>query len=332
MASDDERIKSRQRVICPTDGSLYVDIPVIDRITFKAMAEQAQEYRWSIRNSLDNEIRTVHTHRVTNLSDSTQYIDVERIEKIQGKIAANQQQDYIWNFKNFDPPPQPPELIDTEPKHFGVHYVRYYKDNNTSNAQWIDVELIDQCKIKSMAEQAQEYIFYLKHPEPGDPIPFSETEPFDPYMPTVGFCDPDLPLVAEGQAPWRFDPFQNPVNVQWESEATTDVGWAFYIVASTPALPPTWRWRQDLEWGGIQYPPYTFGLPPFFDVLHGELIATWDQYYSTVDVNHPDYPKIWDEYFPELIPVRNTWVADQLNVGRPFYIIRMLPPWEPPPT
>ncbi len=104
------RTLSRQRVFCPTDNSLFVDIPIIDSSIFGCAAEQAQEYSWTIKNNLTNTARVVHTYRVTNPQDSSQYVDVERIDKVHGKIMANQAQDYIWNFQNLDPPPQTPGL------------------------------------------------------------------------------------------------------------------------------------------------------------------------------------------------------------------------------
>lgn len=324
MVDTAQRTYSRQRVICPTDSSLHVDIPVIDSTVLGCMAEQAQEYRWTIKNGFDNQARTVHTFRLTNFADFSQYVDVERIDNLRGKITANQQQDYLWNFKNFDPPPQPPQLIGQDPAHLKVHYVRYYKDNDTNSHAWIDVELIDQIKIKCMAEQAQEYIFYMKHPPIGDQVPpvSGEFEPPDPYQPTVAICDSSLPLL-DGNAPWRFDPFQNPVNVNWQSPTTT--GPVEFVVWIEPGG-TYWQLSWYEKWGGvINVGPYPyFGEPPTFPYDAGAADISWHTWYSVTSAT-------WEDYLPELIPLREAWEQGGM-VAMPEFQVTIVPPWEPPPT
>ncbi len=329
-----DRTLARQRVICPTDNSLHVDIPVINSMAWTCAAEQAQEYRWTINNTLDNQIRAVHTHRVTNVADSSQYLDVERIDGVGGKIMANQAQEYLWNLKNFDPPPQPPELIGEDPQHRKVHYVRYYKDNNTSSDAWIDVELIDQCKITCMAEQAQEYIFYLKNPELGDPAPDPDggLEPPDPYRPTIATCNPDLHLL-DGQAPWRFDPFQNVVNVHWRSVTTHTAEWEVWLQPH-PSASEFWRISWYEKWGGIDNGPYPyFGEPPFADFDAGAETISWAQWYTSPDGHAPPSGPLvpWETLVPALLPLRIQWQSTGMQV-RPEFKIIISPPWEPPPT
>ncbi len=273
------RTLARQRVICPTNSSLHVDIPIVDALPFGCAAEQFQEYQWSIKNSLNNETRVVHTHRVTNPQDSSQYVDVERIDKLRGKIMANQAQDHDWYFKNLDPPPQPSFLIGQDPQHFQYHYVRYCMGNNPSSDVWIDVELIDKFKIKVAHEQYQEYIFYLKHPEIDQGTALGSAIP-DPYSPTFASCNLDLPLVAEGQAPWRFDPFQNPVNVNW-SPPTEHYHFFWQLILVAQDLQPQDNAFSPYQWLAFASTHYQFTLPNFQPcTIIGEAVIHWDTFFT----------------------------------------------------
>ncbi len=243
------------------------------------MAEQAQEYRWTIKNGVDNESRKVHTQRVINPFFSDQYVDVERIDKLNGKIAAEQQQDYMWNFKNNDPPPQPYQAIGSDPQHLRYHYVRYCMNNNPSSDVWIDVELVDRYKIVSAYEQYQEYIFYLKHPEIDADSALSSATP-DPYNPTLAQCDLSLPLVADSHAPWRFDPFQNPVNVHWEQTTESECGY------KTFALTLNLEDSEDLT---IPIVIWDDAIDVYEHLEPSQFVETW-VLSGTIDMRHVDGP------------------------------------------
>lgn len=216
----DGRVYKRKRLKDSTDENTYLDIPVIYEAKFKSMVDQAQEFFVYFDNSI-NSSRKVHTKRVTNNKDSSQYIDVERIDEWNIKITQEQAQESIFVMTNTDPPPIQPDGSN-HPAHQKVHYVRFFKDNDANSDVWCDIELIDELKIKCMAEQAQEYTWFMKHPELGDIV----DDPDAAYPLTKGYCDPGLELAsAEGgiDPPYRTDPFQNIININWFAEETTSI-------------------------------------------------------------------------------------------------------------
>lgn len=184
------RVYKRKRIRNPIDETMYVDIPVIYEARFRSMTDQAQEFYIYFDNS-ENSSRKVHAKRVTNNSDNEQYVDVERIDEWSIKIMQEQAQESTFVMKNNDPPPIQPDGSNN-PSHEKTHVVRYYKDNNSGSEVWVDVELIDELKINCIQEQAQEYIWYIKHPELGDAISDSSV----PYAVTTGYCDPSLELAS----------------------------------------------------------------------------------------------------------------------------------------
>lgn len=182
------RVYKRKRIKNPNDQSMYVDIPVLYEARFKSMTDQAQEFYVYFDNSEDSS-RKVRSHRVFNNRDGTLYVDVERIEEWNIKIMQERAQESTFVMANNDPPPIQPDG-NNNPAHEKTHIVRFYKDNLPSTGVWVDVELIDELKIKCMTEQAQEYIWFMKHPELGDSV----SDPNVSYAVTVGYCDPDLKL------------------------------------------------------------------------------------------------------------------------------------------
>lgn len=182
-----------------------VDIPVLERVPFVVAAEQYQERIMYFRNG-DDANRKVHVHDVPSRTNPSDTIPVERIDRCPIITAAEQYQERNYYFKNLDPPPVQPDGSN-DPQHEKVHYVRYFPQNDQNSDSWIDVELIDKCKIICAAEQYQEWMVYLKHAAAGDPIEDPEAN----YGPiTAGFVDPSLPEISQApDTPWRFDPFQN---------------------------------------------------------------------------------------------------------------------------
>lgn len=184
------RLYKRKRIRNPADSDVFVDIPVLYEARFKLMADQAQEFYVYFDNS-ENSSRTVRVQRIVNNADESQYVDVERIEEWQVKTMQEQAQESIFVMTNTDPPPMQPNGSNN-PSHEQTHIVRYYMSNNPNSDTWVDVELIDELRIKCMAEQAQEYIWYMKHPELGDTVSDATVS----YAVTVGYCDPYLELVS----------------------------------------------------------------------------------------------------------------------------------------
>lgn len=214
----DYRLYKRKRLKNSDDENIFLDVPVLYEARFKCMAEQAQESFIYIDNSIASS-RKVHTKRVTNNQDSSQYIDVERIDEWHVRTIQEQAQERTFVLTNTDPPPIQPDGSNN-PAHEKTHCVRYFKDNDSDSDTWADFELIDELKIKCIQEQAQEWIYYLKHPPIGPAI----DDPDVPYTVTLGYCDESLELIEGGQdidPPYRFDPFRNCINISWFSEQTT---------------------------------------------------------------------------------------------------------------
>ncbi|HET7375825.1 MAG TPA: hypothetical protein VFK30_03895, partial [Anaerolineae bacterium] len=144
------RVYKRKRITNPADESQFVDVPVLYEARFKLMADQAQEFYVYFDNS-ENSSREVHVQRIINNMDDSMYLDVERIDEWNVKLMADQAQELTFVMSNVDPPPMQPDGSNN-PAHEQTHVVRYYKDNDTESDIWIDVELIDELKIKCMAE------------------------------------------------------------------------------------------------------------------------------------------------------------------------------------
>lgn len=181
------RVYKRKRIKNPDDESMYVDIPVMYEARFKLMQDQAQEHYLYIDNS-ENSSRKVHTKRVENNEDGSMYVDVERIDEWNVKTVQEQGQEATFVMTNNDPPPIQPDGTNN-PSHEKTHVVRFFQDNDSESENWVDVELIDELKIKCVQEQGQDYIWYMKHPELGDPVSDSGVS----YEVTKGECDPGLP-------------------------------------------------------------------------------------------------------------------------------------------
>jgi hypothetical protein len=175
-------------------------------------------------------VQTLHN------SQGTGTIDVERIKSFFTKSAADQYQETEWAMVNTDPPPIQPDASDN-PAHEKKHVVRYFKDNDTSQLSWVDVEQIDQLNAILPQDQYQEYQLYILNADKGDPVQNSGVS----YDVTVGFCDSSLDMAPKEDGfdpPYRIDPLQNIVNF---SEASVImVCWRYSWIShggSVPAPP-----------------------------------------------------------------------------------------------
>lgn len=279
-------IQARLRVINPHDLDVknptsYIDVPVIVQITFHDAKDRGQDYCHGIDNS-DDSGRKYHIFRVCNqagepsdyIVDQSNWLDVERIECFPMLSAKERSQQFGRITGNTDLPggwpAQPGDLSsDDRSGSFRTVY-RYTTDNTKDGVPWIDMEcqlIVPQSDAKprddkkDFAKTGQVRAFLLKwFQDPAVPVDDAD----DPYKPSLGFCDPDLPLItdnplltfegindnsrllagepprfragryplpttfvtggAEDELPddpqfprcgYRFDPFQNPVNINW---------------------------------------------------------------------------------------------------------------------
>jgi hypothetical protein len=132
-----------------------------------------------------------------------------------------------------DPPLTQAVWVDGDGKTFTQlksHVVRYYMKNDNTQAVWVDMELTDAFKFRDAKENSQERVFTLnndsldgkpgkvgkKVSDPSLPNP-DTTDPFDPTEAVFDGSKPDnLDETSKVvDPPWRFDPFQQVVNVSW---------------------------------------------------------------------------------------------------------------------
>lgn len=191
MTERADRVYKRKRIKNPNDETQYFDVPVIYEMKFRVMQEQAQD-RWLYLNNSTTSSRQVRVQRVHNVSSENQYVDAERVVMFKIKDMVSQAQDIEYHLSNNDPPPIQPDGTNS-PAHQQVHYVRYYKDNDTDSNSYGDMELIDEMIIRDGTSQAQEWHYFLRWPQLGTII----NDPNVPYTVTLGYCDPSLPLASE---------------------------------------------------------------------------------------------------------------------------------------
>ncbi len=225
------RTLKRKRIILDPDDkeNSYVDIPVVAQM--QIVGSLGQLFKYKIVNDSTNTTRQVREQEVKAArinDDVIEYDDdvsikVERIKQL--RILGSRGQIFKYKLKNEDPAPRTPEEClegdDEEAFHHEkVRYVRYYKDNDTEEDLWIDVEQIE--LMRMLGTNGQIFKFRLANEEAGDPVDPEDDD--DPYLRTeegvtVGFCSDELELMPEEaedsgvDPPWRLDPWQNIVNI-----------------------------------------------------------------------------------------------------------------------
>lgn len=234
MASTRKMKRKRIRLNGSSPGTdEYVDIPVIEEISFKDPKTNQQEYGFRFKNN-ENDTRKVHIKKVRAATvsgggvsyDEGKFINVERIETISFKDPKTNMQEYGYRLRNNDPPPLTPEGDDGgELRHRKVQFVRYTKNNSPDGNPWVDVERYVEFEVKDPKTNMQEFVYRLNW---GDfqslPKIIDSTDPYAVNTDLrLGFCDPDTELYPDGNdidPPWRIDPFQNIVNVSGKSGFT----------------------------------------------------------------------------------------------------------------
>ena len=191
MPGESTRKTSMLRVTAPFDSSLFVDIKIINQISFVDQHAYAQETTFGIDNSFRNMVRKVRVQRVENPTDLSSFIDVERVLQWNVRDQHDYAQDtflgMLGNAEGNEPP-----------VHLKTHIKRIFNDSDPNI--WIDMQRIDEIKFRDLHNYAQDTIYTLVHPDDDQDNPSS------------------LDTSSDGtqiNPPWRFDPFQNPINVQW---------------------------------------------------------------------------------------------------------------------
>lgn len=186
------RVYHRRRVFQSNDPSSgqYFDVPVIRMMTCSTMQMQARTVQIYFDNRSGASTRVTHVKRVTAKADEAEYVDVERPDVVLTMDVTSGAAGMHLYLANKDPPPIQLDGSNS-PAHQKVHYVRYFKDNDTGSDCYGDMELIDIMRLTDA--NGIEWQYYMRHPELGAEI----TDSSVPYSVTVGYCDPSLPLEEE---------------------------------------------------------------------------------------------------------------------------------------
>ena len=187
MPIEKTRKTSMRRVTDPNDPHQYVDVKVIDEITFVDNSEMGQEYRFRFAN-LENGQRIVHIVTVTG-SDSPAHIDVQRIDQWNTTIQQEMAQEYAYRL---------PGNASEPPVHLKTHDFKV--ENPSDSNLWVKMQRIDEISFLDPHESGQEKHFIL------DNLDDDMTNPTEVITSSDG---------TSINPPWRFDPWQNPVDVNW---------------------------------------------------------------------------------------------------------------------
>ncbi len=156
MPSETDRITRMKRIYNPDNASQFVDIPIIDRISFTDPFDRYQETQHTI---LNNETGNRDTHVVDVISTDTppDHVMVERIDVYKVVDPFERYQETQMQIDNVTGE-------ETSPPHFTSHLKTHLKrvngtgDNSTC---YIDVERIDQLRVTDPFERYQETIYEL---------------------------------------------------------------------------------------------------------------------------------------------------------------------------
>ena len=189
MPTETDRTTSVRRITNPDDATTYVDLKVIDAISFVDPKSQGQETQYAFNNGSDDN-RQVH---VTNLTgtDGSSKLDVERIDVFSVIDAADRGQETQFALDNSAEPPT----------HLTTHDVKIYSDDGSC---WLMVRRTDSFAVADPSDSGQETVFELDNPDDdiGNP-----PDPLDP--PDTTWDGTDI------NPPWRIDPWQNIIDVSW---------------------------------------------------------------------------------------------------------------------
>ncbi len=243
-----------------SDDGIHVDIPVIEKITFRDAKTQAQDYTFRFFNysnytddtmddTSDTTTRETHIHKVRNAvidtSGSVTYDDgsalsVERIEKYRAADAKSNTQESVYRVYRNDQDPPPTNvsgLVATNPD-TGLtqvrwvdgdgniftqkksHVVRYYMNNDNTLDIWLDIELTDAFEFRDAKEGPGQGRIFTLNND--------STGDGSPGKPGKPVSDPSLPN------PDTTDPF-SPTEAVFGGEKPDNLG------NSSTIVDPPWR-------------------------------------------------------------------------------------------
>lgn len=186
MPTEVERKTSVRRIYAPNDDSTYVDLKVVDEITFLDEKDGFQESVVTLSNNLDADREVA----VAEVGDDK--LKVERIIKIGHLDERAGFQQTVFTLDN-----QPP-------KHEKTHKTKVYAlnpDKSKNTDVWIEVERVEKFAFLDEKEGFQETIFTLQTPDLDDP----EWDYKDLTTPKYDGHEGAYTI----NPPYRLDPYQN---------------------------------------------------------------------------------------------------------------------------
>jgi hypothetical protein len=157
MAQEGSRTTSKKRIYNPDDNLQFVDIPVIDLISFLDPFDRYQETQHAYSNNDDTGARTVHEVTVTSTTTPPDHVKVERIDVLKVIDPLDRYQETQFSIDNVTGE-------DSTPPHFTSHlktHVKRIHGVGVNKACYIDVERIDKLQVIDASDRYQESIYEL---------------------------------------------------------------------------------------------------------------------------------------------------------------------------
>lgn len=205
MPQEINRVTSVRRITSPDDVDTYVDLKIIDEITFIDPASHYQQTTIAFDNtSAASRAVTVATVKG---SDGSSTVDVERVTGLNVLDKSDHGQLTSYTIDNSAEPPI----------HLQTHLVTVR--NKTNPGIWLQVQRIDAIAFKDPADHGQETLYTLNNLD-------DDTNLDEPTTTWDG---------SQINPPWRIDPFQNIVDVCWGTATKLPAGSFVQIADWLPA-------------------------------------------------------------------------------------------------
>ena len=205
MPQEINRVTSVRRITSPDDVDTYVDLKIIDEITFIDPASHYQQTTIAFDNtSAASRVVTVVTVKG---SDGSSTVDVERVTGLNVLDKSDHGQLTSYTIDNSAEPPI----------HLQTHLVTVR--NKTNPGIWLQVQRIDAIAFKDPADHGQETVYTLNNLD----------DDADLDEPTTTWDGSQI------NPPWRIDPFQNIVDVCWGTATKLPAGSFLQTASWLPA-------------------------------------------------------------------------------------------------
>lgn len=183
MAKETNRKTLLKRISQPSNPENFVDVPVIQEISFVDQKDDAQERRFRFVNA-DKSSRKTHVITIDSL-------EIERVDQVTIVDHKTDGQEYVYRLTNDDDPP----------RHRKTHRVRLYQNNDTNSGNYLEIDYVDEMDVLDHKSDSQDRVLVLSgNLQDGDEVDLTLD-----YYDAQESVDP----------PYRLDPFQNVVGAHW---------------------------------------------------------------------------------------------------------------------